>query len=281
MGPSAFPPGRVLDLTRLLPGPWAGRFLLGLGFPVLKLEPPEGDPLSSLAPEAYRFLNEGKQVEVLDLKGEAGRKRLLALARESALLLESNRPGVMERLGVGPEVLLRENPRLVYVRLRGYPDRPDPGHDLTYLAEAGLLGRFPWRAFQFADLAGALAVALTALKGLLLGGGFYEVALSEAVKELAYPEIPFLDGSVLYYGVYPAKGGEVALVALEPHLWALFCERAGLSELLGAAFSPACPENPAYQKLCAFFRDGEAEALEAWAKAEGLPLRRVKAPPGP
>lgn len=281
MGPSAFPPGRVLDLTRLLPGPWAGRFLLGLGFPVLKLEPPGGDPLSSLAPEAYRFLNEGKQVEVLDLKGEAGRKRLLALARESALLLESNRPGVMERLGVGPEVLLRENPRLVYVRLRGYPDRPDPGHDLTYLAEAGLLGRFPWRAFQFADLAGALAVALTALKGLLLGGGFYEVALSEAVKELAYPEIPFLDGSVLCYGVYPAKGGEVALAALEPHLWALFCERAGLSELLGAAFSPACPENPAYQKLCAFFRDGEAEALEAWAKAEGLPLRRVKAPPGP
>ncbi|GAA6733015.1 CoA transferase [Thermus oshimai] len=281
MGPSAFPPGRVLDLTRLLPGPLAGRFLLRLGFPVLKLEPPGGDPLASLAPEAYRFLNEGKRVEVLDLKGEAGRRRLLALVRESALLLEANRPGVMERLGVGPEVLLRENPRLVYVRLRGYPDGPDPGHDLTYLAEAGLLERFPWRAFQFADLAGALALALTALKGLLLGGGFYEVALSEAVKALAYPPIPFLDGSVLCYGVYPAQEGRVALAALEPHLWARFCERAGLPELLDAAFSPAQEGNPAYRRLCAFFGEREAEALEAWARREGLPLRRVKTPKDP
>ncbi|GAA6757293.1 CoA transferase [Thermus oshimai] len=241
---------------------------------MLKLEPPGGDPLASLAPEAYRFLNEGKRVEVLDLKGETGRRRLLALVRESALLLETNRPGVMERLGVGPEVLLRENPRLVYVRLRGYPDGPD----LTYLAEAGLLERFPWRAFQFADLAGALALALTALKGLLLGGGFYEVALSEAVKELAYPPIPFLDGSVLCYGVYPAQEGRVVLAALEPHLWARFCERAGLPELLDAAFSPAQEGNPAYRRLCAFFGEKEAEALEAWARREGLPLRRVKPP---
>ena len=95
MAPSAWPPGRVLDLTRLLPGPLAGRLLLGLGFPVLKVEPPGGDPLKALAPEAYAFLNEGKEVLSLDLKAEEGRGRLLALARESALLLESNRPGVM------------------------------------------------------------------------------------------------------------------------------------------------------------------------------------------
>ena len=208
MAPSAWPPGRVLDLTRLLPGPLAGKLLLGLGFPVLKVEPPGGDPLKALAPEAYAFLNEGKEVLSLDLKAEEGRGRLLALARESALLLESNRPGVMERLGLGPEVLLAENPRLVYVRLRGYPDTPDPGHDLTYLAEAGLLGLFPWQAFQFADLAGAYALALTALKGLLLGGGFYEVALSEAVKALAYPPIPFLDGSVLCYRGLSCQGRE-------------------------------------------------------------------------
>ena len=276
MAPSAWPPGRVLDLTRLLPGPLAGKLLLGLGFPVLKVEPPGGDPLKALAPEAYAFLNEGKEVLSLDLKAEEGRGRLLALARESALLLESNRPGVMERLGLGPEVLLAENPRLVYVRLRGYPDTTDPGHDLTYLAEAGLLGRFPWEAFQFADLAGAYALALTALKGLLLGGGFYEVALSEAVKAMAYPPIPFLDGSVLCYGVYPVKEGRVALAALEAHLWARFCERAGLPELLHAAFSPAREENPAYRKLRHRFLEETAEAWEAWARAEGLPLRRVR-----
>ena len=182
----------------------------------------------------------------------------------------------MERLGLGPEALLAQNPRLVYVRLRGYPDTPDPGHDLTYLAEAGLLGRFPWKAFQFADLAGAYALALTALKGLLLGGGFYEVALSEAVKAMAYPPIPFLDGSALCYGVYPAKEGRVALAALEAHLWARFCERAGLSELLYAAFSPAREENPAYRRLRARFLEETAEAWEAWAREEGLPLRRVR-----
>ncbi|MEZ0348824.1 MAG: CoA transferase [Thermus sp.] len=276
MAPCAWPPGKVLDLTRLLPGPLAGKLLLELGFSVLKVEPPAGDPLQALAPEAYRFLNAGKEVRVLDLKTEEGREALLALVGEAAILLEANRPGVMERLGLGPEVLLAHNPRLVYARLRGYPEGDDPGHDLTYLAEAGLLGRFPWRAFQFADLAGASALALAALKGLLLGGGVYEVALSEAVKAVAYPPIPFLDGSVLCYGVYPTQEGEVALAALEPHLWARFCQRAGLPELLGAAFSPASPENPAYAKLLAFFAERPAHALEAWAKEEGLPLRRVR-----
>ncbi|WP_448566078.1 CoA transferase [Thermus sp.] len=276
MALSAWPPGRVLDLTRLLPGPLAGKLLLEMGFPVLKVEPPGGDPLEALAPEAYAFLNQGKEVRRLDLKTPEGRERLLSWVRESALLLESNRPGVMERLGLGPEALLSQNPRLVYVRLRGYPDTPDPGHDLTYLAEGGLLGRFPWPSFQFADLAGAYALALTALKGLLLGGGFYEVALSEAVKSVAYPPIPFLDGSVLCYGVYPAREGEVALAALEPHLWARFCERADLPDLLHLAFSPAREENPAYRKLCARLLERTALEWEAWARAEGLPLRRVR-----
>jgi hypothetical protein len=102
------------------------------------------------------------------------------------------------------------------------------------------------------------------------------VALSEAVKALAYPSIPFLDGSALCYGVYLAKEGRVALAALEAHLWARFCERAGLPELKGAAFSPAREENPAYRRLRARFQEETAEAWEAWARAEGLPLRRVR-----
>ncbi|MCS6869487.1 MAG: CoA transferase [Thermus sp.] len=276
MAPCAWPPGRVLDLTRLLPGPLAGKLLAELGLPVLKVEPPGGDPLAALAPEAYRFLNGKKEVLVLDLKAEEGRARLLAMAREAAVLLESNRPGVMERLGLGPEVLLEANPRLVYARLRGYPGTPDPGHDLTYLAEAGLLGRFPWQAFQFADLAGAYALALSVLKGLLLGGGVYEVALSQAVEAIAYPPLPFLDGSVLCYGVYPAREGEVALAALEPHLWARFCQKAGLEELLPSAFSPRDPEHPACARLLAFFRERTAWDWEAWAREEGLPLRAVR-----
>jgi len=252
-----------------------------MGFPVLKVEPPGGDPLEALAPEAYRFLNGGKEVLRLDLKRPEEREVFLGLVRESAVLLESNRPGVMERLGLGPGVLLEANPRLVYLRLRGYRDTPDPGHDLTYLAEAGLLGRFPWKSFQFADLAGAYALALTALKGLLLGGGVYEVALAEAAKSIAYPPLPFLDGSVLCYGVYPAKEGEVALAALEPHLWARFCERAGLPELLTAAFTPAREGNPAYGRLLGRFGERTAREWEAWARAEGVPLRAVSGPSSP
>ncbi|WP_038056429.1 CoA transferase [Thermus amyloliquefaciens] len=276
MAPCAWPPGKVLDLTRLLPGPLAGKLLGDLGLPVVKVEPPQGDPLKDWAPEVYRFLNGEKEVLTLDLKRGEDRERFLALVREAAVLLEANRPGVMERLGLGPEVLLEVNPRLVYARLRGYPHGADPGHDLTYLAEAGLLGRFPWRSFLFADLAGAYALALAVFKGLLLGGGVYEVALSEAVKAVAYPPIPFLDGSVLCYGVYPARRGQVALAALEPHFWARFCEEAGLPELFPAAFSPARPGLLPYERLRAFFQGRTAQEWEAWAKEKGVPLRAVR-----
>jgi len=113
-------------------------------------------------------------------------------------------------------------------------------------------------------------------EGASPGWGGYEVALSEAVKAMAYPPIPFLDGSVLCYGVYPAKEGRVALAALEARLWARFCEKVGLSELLHGAFSPAREENPAYRRLRARFLEETAEAWEAWARAGGLPLRRVR-----
>lgn len=119
MVPCAWPPGRVLDLTRLLPGPLAGKLLADLGFPVLKVEPPREDPLRDWALEAYRFLNGKKEILTLDLKRREDRERFLALVPEAAILLEANRPGVMERLGLGPEVLLGINPRLVYARLRG------------------------------------------------------------------------------------------------------------------------------------------------------------------
>lgn len=104
----------------------------------------------------------------------------------------------------------------------------------------------------------------------------YEVALSEAVKAVAYPPIPFLDGSVLCYGVYPARQGQVALAALEPHFWARFCEEAGLPELLAAAFSPAKPGLAPYERLRAFFQGRTAQEWEAWGKEKGVPLRAVR-----
>jgi len=271
----------ALDLTRLLPGPLAGKILLELGFRVLRILPPQGDPLARLHPEAHAWLNAGKESETVDLKLEAGKARLKALVREAAVLLETNRPGVMERLGLGPKVLRKINPRLVYVRLAGFRDparHAAPGHDLTYLAAAGLLPRVgeAWRPVQLADVTGAMWAALATLEGLRRGGGVCEVYLTEAAQVFAYPPLPFLDGSVLCYAIYPARDGQVALAALEAHLWARFCQAAGKEAWAGAAYTPAREENPLYRQACAFFREKSAREWEAWAAEHGLPLAAVR-----
>ena len=303
----------ALDLTRLLPGPLAGKILLELGFRVLRILPPQGDPLARLHPEAHAWLNAGKESETVDLKLEAGKARLKALVREAAVLLETNRPGVMERLGLGPKVLRKINPRLVYVRLAGFRDparHAAPGHDLTYLAAAGLLPRVgeAWllceantellceanteRPVQLADVTGAMWAALATLEGLRRGGGVCEVYLTEAAQVFAYPPLPFLDGSVLCYAIYPARDGQVALAALvasrsehraasrsehrEAHLWTRFCQAAGKEAWAGAAYTPAREENPLYRQACAFFREKSAREWEAWAAEHGLPLAAVR-----
>jgi len=271
----------VLDLTRLLPGPMASRVLGMLGFRVLRLLPPSGDLMAEFQPQTYAWLNEGKETVTLDLKTLEGKDRLFALAREAAVLFETNRPGVMERLGVGPEALRAVNPNLVYVRIAGFREpelRRAPGHDLTYLAHAGLLDHFgeAWRSLQLADVGGAMWAALAALEGLRRGGGFFEVYLSEAAEIFAYPKLPFLDGRVLCYATYPAADGAVALAALEPHLWRRFCQAAGKPHLAGAAFSPAEATNPSFLELRAFFAKKPRAEWEAWAQAHDLPIAAVR-----
>ncbi len=271
----------VLDLTRLLPGPMASRVLMELGFRVLRILPPSGDLMAEFQPQTYAWLNEGKETVTLDLKTPAGKDRLRALARGAAVLLETNRPGVMERLGVGPEALRSLNPKLVYVRIAGFrePERQKaPGHDLTYLAHAGLLHRFgeAWRTLQLADVSGAMWAALAALNGLIRGGGFFEVYLSEAAEIFAYPKLPFLDGRVLCYATYPAADGAVALAALEPHLWRRFCQAAGKPHLEEAAFSPAEEANQGFLELRTFFAKKPWAEWEAWAQAHDLPIAAVR-----
>ncbi|MBI4465817.1 MAG: CoA transferase [Acidobacteria bacterium] len=271
----------MLDLTRHLPGPLAARILGELGFPVRRLLPPQGDLVAGVAPAIYAWLNAGKDTETVDLKSPAGKERLLSLVREAQVLLESNRPGVMERLGLGPEVLRAANPRLVYVRIAGHRDPPfheTPGHDLSYLAAAGLLARFEqaWVTVQLADCTGAFWAALAALEGLSRGGGFYEVYLEEAARALAYPPLPFLDGSRVCYAIYPTRDGEVALAALEPHLWERFCRALGREEWRDAGFTPAAAPNPVYQELRSLFASRSALDWETWAQEKVLPLRALR-----
>ena len=182
---------KVLDLTRLLPGGFCSLLLADFGAGVIKVEDPGLGDYVRWAPPFYEgvepsarsalflSLNRGKRSIRVDLKTEAGKDVLLRLARDADVLLESFRPGVLDRLGVGYDRLREENPRLVYCAITGYgqdgPGRDRSGHDLNYLGLNGILGLSGEAdgppvssAAQIADLGGGALMAavgiLTALR---------------------------------------------------------------------------------------------------------------------
>jgi crotonobetainyl-CoA:carnitine CoA-transferase CaiB-like acyl-CoA transferase len=200
---------RVLDLTRLLPGPVAALRLAELGAEVLKIEAPgAGDPTRTMMQSSndrvagrpgafYRLVNRGKRETRLDLKSEAGRTVLRALAAEADVLIESFRPGVMDRLGVGYATLRAANPRLVYCAISGYgangPFALRAGHDLNYIGYAGVLDQLTSRDgtpivpnFQIADLLGGALSAVTQILAALWHvsrggeGRFVDVSMTHA-----------------------------------------------------------------------------------------------------
>jgi crotonobetainyl-CoA:carnitine CoA-transferase CaiB-like acyl-CoA transferase len=195
---------RVLDLTLFLPGPFLTLALADHGAEVIKIEPPaEGDPTRHLGlsdgPSTvyFRNLNRGKKSVVLDLKTEAGREALVRLADSADVFIESFRPGVAERLGVGYEQLRARNPRLVYCSISAFgasgPYRDRPAHDLAVEALAGVLsmtlGRDGKPAIPGVPVADLL-VALNGLAGILMAllrrertgrGDFVEIAMHDAM----------------------------------------------------------------------------------------------------
>lgn len=294
---------RVLDLSRLFPGPYCSRILADFGFEVIKVELPGGGDWSRhvppLDPESgegllFRALNRGKKSLTLDLKSGRGRAVFLRLVATADVLLESFRPGVMERLGLGYEVLAGANPHLVYCSLSGYgpigPYRARAGHDLNYQGLAGLIhlsgrrdGPPAMPGAPVADLSGALWAAVGILLALLdrqQTGRGQRVDGSLLGGALACMTLPLtrhlggrpmergasdLNGGAVCYNLYEtADGGYVTLSALEPEFWAVFCMAAGCQELLGAQYAPAVPGEPAYETLCALFR---TRTREEWAGA--------------
>ncbi|QIA28149.1 CoA transferase [Thermaerobacter sp. PB12/4term] len=232
---------RVVNLAVNVPGPVAAARLQALGATVCKVEPPGGDPLATAAPAWYRSLTAGQEVRRLDLKSAAGREELYRLLAGADLLLTAQRPSALTRLGLSPAELGRRFPHLAHVAIVGYPAprQEEPGHDLTYLAEAGLLDPPALPRTLLADLAGAeravaaaLALLLARQRGLPLHP--VEVSLAEAASALAEPlrhglTAPggLLGGGLPFYRCYPAREGWVAVAALEPH----FAQRL-LAELL-------------------------------------------------
>ena len=250
----------VLDLSRYLPGPWLTRVLRDLGARVIKVEPPQGDTLRHLPPlvdgvgAAFAALNAGKESIALNLKDPADLDVLLALAERADVVVESFRPGKLARLGAGVEALHARNEKLVICSLSGYgQDSQRAGHDLDYVARAGVLGLFGPAdrppvvpGVQIADMSGALHAAVGILGALMevetTGRGRHlDVSLTRSAMPFAIMALAgqiggrgegMLTGGAPGNRVYACQDGEhIALAALEPHFFAAFCHQAGRPDL--------------------------------------------------
>lgn len=242
---------RVLSLALNLPGPAALMRLKAMGATCLKAEPPapkgapagsSGDPMGQYNPTAYATLHDGIKVVTLDLKTDKGQARLHKELARTDVLLTSFRPSALTKLGLGWKALHKAHPQLSVVAIVGAPGAraEEPGHDLTYLADAGLVTGLDLPATLFADMGGALMASEATLQAVLAQkssgkGSFQEVALSDAAAWLALPRNWGLTqpqgavgGAHAGYRVYPCKDGRVAVAALEPHFAAALCAAAGV-----------------------------------------------------
>lgn len=268
---------RVVSLAGTLPGPVAARRLTREGAQVTRIEGPGGDILRTVAPALVKDLVRGQATVQLNLKEPEGRARLDDLLEDAHILLTSSRPSALARLGLTRHSVAQRWPRLAWVAIVGATgDRAEEaGHDLTYQAEAGLLGggtELP--RVLLADLACAERVVTEAVLCLREAeqhgtGGYAEVGLVEAARDLAEPlrhglTAPggILGGGNPAYGVYPARSGRVALAALEPHFWAR------TRELLGV--------DGRHEELAEIFLQRDAEEWEAWGAEHDVPVVAVR-----
>lgn len=279
---------RIVDLGQYLPGPHAAQLLADFGAEVVKVEPPEGDPLRRLGPTdsdgmtaAYKLLNAGKTVVRLDLKSADGRARFEALLGRADALVESYRPGALAKLGLAPERLRALNPRLVHASLSGWgyggPYAQRAGHDLNYMAVGGGLAgsglpERPLFAFPpVADFASAQQTAL-AVAAALFGrersgrGAFLDLSIMETVlgwqginlTAAARGVLPprgdgLLAGGAAFYAIYPTKDGRFAtLSAIEPKFWRGFCEAVGRPDWLPRQAEPL-PQRALMEEVAALF----------------------------
>ena len=278
---------RILDLTRLLPGGYATLLMADLGADVVKVEEPgKGDYIRWLPPmvsehsAAHVALNRNKRSVTVNLKTSEGRSLLGRLVERFDVLVESFRPGVMDRFGVGYEVLSERNPKLVYCAISGYgqdgPRSQIAGHDANYIGYAGLLsiigeeGRRPvLPGVQIGDLAGggmaAVIAVLAALvrRGATGKGDYCDISMMDgAVSWLSIHAAEFfasgtipqresttLSGAWPCYRVYPAADGWLTVAALEPQFWATLCESIGRPDLAEDGFATGNRRSEVFAQL--------------------------------
>jgi len=285
---------RVLDLTRLLPGPLCTMHMADQGAEVIKIEDPgRGDyartdmRFGTSMSYLFHAINRGKKSVTLDLRTDDGREAFLTLVDDADVVVESFRPGVMDRLGIGHAELRSRKPGLIICALTAYgqtgPRKDEPAHDNNMLALAGVADQFPQVEgaaqspnYQIADVAGGSLTGLSAIamalfrrertgEGATLDISLTEGALTSAVMAFATRQMQgqsaeagkdILTGMLPCYGYYATKDNrQIAVGALEPKFWAAFCEAAERPNLIakGLAFGPAADE--ARAEVAALFRE--------------------------
>lgn len=287
---------KVLDLSRLLPGPYCSMILADFGAEVLKVEDTElGDYMRDLPglEGSYHTLNRNKQSICLNLKTERGQEIFHRLVRDADVLLEQFRPGVTQRLGIDHFTLRKINPKLIYCSLTGYgqdgPRALKAGHDINYLALGGVLGQCGLSeenpvlpGVQIADIGGgalwaAVAILLALWAREKTGEGQYlDVAMLDgSIAFLAAAGAGFLSGDTIprrgksilsgsyaCYGVYETADGKyLALGALEGKFWADVCRRLGRLTWLEEQFVPQPRQGEIKRELAAIFK---SKTREEW-----------------
>jgi crotonobetainyl-CoA:carnitine CoA-transferase CaiB-like acyl-CoA transferase len=276
---------KVVDLSRHLPGPLATLLMADMGAEVLKIEPPGGEELRFIGPKGedglslyYLAVNAGKTAAELDLRSEKGRERLLAYVDEADVLVESFRPGVMQRLGVGYETLKARKPDLIYCGMSGFgqsgPHALRAGHDMNYLALNGVLSLAAGSAPPYPPPADASAaqMAVISLLGALRHrdrtgeGSQIDLALADAPLPLATfdlaevsvnPELGggegVISGAAAYCQIYETSdGGRITLCPIEPKFWKAFCDAAQRPDWLERHSDPL-PQEDLRGEIAAYF----------------------------
>ncbi|MFJ6836327.1 CaiB/BaiF CoA transferase family protein [Streptomyces sp. NPDC091209] len=260
---------RVVELAGIGPGPFAAMLLADLGADVVRVDRP-GGPGIGVDP-AYDTTNRNKRSVIIDLKSEDGPARVLDLAERADILIEGYRPGVAERLGVGPEACRARNPRLVYGRMTGWgqegPLAHRAGHDIAYIALTGTLGMIgepdeppSVPANLLGDYAGGSLYLVVGVLAALHharatgAGQVVDAAIVDGTAHLSTMihgmmaagawqdrrRANLLDGGCPYYGTYEtADGRHMAVGPLEQHFYDEFVELLGIPELGPARRDPA------------------------------------------
>ncbi len=305
---------RVLDLSRLLPGPYASMLLADLGAEVIKVEEPStGDYMRHFMPQVdglsvfFLAVNRNKKSITLNLKKKRGKELFKALVRQADVILEGFRPGVMESLGLGYEALKELNPGIVYCSLSGYGQdgsyRARAGHDINYLSVSGVLGITGVRGaqpvvpgVQVADLTGGMFTVIGILSALWRKqregrGAYLDVSMTDGLFSLMSIHLAnfmttgapavrgdmMLSGALTCYNVYRTKdNGYVALGALEAKFWHNFCQALGRDDLVAGHLSPAREDDPVYREVRDIFLSRTVAEWAAFAETVDCCLTPVE-----